>query len=99
MTARKLVHVAFGLPALLAGVATREQLLLFLAAALVHNAVLLPRYSGRRLEGAGPRLAGHDAGILLYPAVLLLLALLLPGRHDAVAVAWTVLAFGDGAAS
>ncbi len=43
--------------------------------------------------------AGSRSGIVLYPAAVLLLIGILPGRPDIVAAAWGVLAAGDGMAT
>ena len=95
-TARKLVHVFYGLFALALRWLTPAAAVGMAAAALLHNRFLLPRYAPSIVRSTDRSAAG---GLLLYPAAVLRLVLLFPGRPDLVAAAWAVLAFGDGCAA
>lgn len=66
------------------------------AAALAFNWLALPRLLGHRLASA--RRGASDRGVLLYPAVILLLIVVFRERLEMVAFAWGVLAIGDAAA-
>ena len=66
------------------------------AAALAFNWLALPRLLGHRLASA--RRGASDLGVLLYPAVILLLIVMFRERLEMVAFAWGVLALGDAAA-
>jgi uncharacterized protein (TIGR00297 family) len=98
-TARQWVHVGSGLFALLLRVLTGRQAAAMAAAALVFNALLLPRVGGRQLYRPVDHERGFPVGILLYPLSVLLLMLAFPSRLDIAAAAWGILAFGDGAAT
>lgn len=95
-TLRKLLHIAFGLFAFTlrwlpwwaaAGVA---------AAAVVGNWLVLHRIVGRSVARHE---RGFDAGIVLYPISVLLLVLLFRERLAFAAIAWVLLAAGDGVAT
>ncbi len=96
--ARKSVHMAVG------GVAFAMRPLgplgstLAALAAVLHNALLLPLYGGRRLWRAGESERGFALGIVLYPIAVLLLVLLYWNRLEIAAAVWGILAFGDGMA-
>jgi uncharacterized protein (TIGR00297 family) len=98
-TARQWVHVGSGLFALLLRVLTGRHAAAMAAAALVFNALLLPRLGGRQLYRPVDHERGFPVGILLYPLSVLLLMLVFPSRLDIAAAAWGILAFGDGAAT
>ena len=68
-------------------------------AALVFNALLLPRIGGKRLYRPADHDRGFPLGILLYPLSVWMLTLAFPSRLDIAAAAWGILAFGDGAAT
>jgi len=90
---RKLVHIGIGFAALLlkfipwwAGAAA-------CAIAVVSNTFVLPRLI--------PSIARskRDVGIILYPAVVGLLIVIFRDRLHFAAIAWALLAFGDGFAT
>jgi uncharacterized protein (TIGR00297 family) len=98
-TARQIVHMSMGAFALLLRVLTWWQAAILAVAALVFNAVVLPRTGGRAIIRPADVSRGYPSGILLYPVSVLLLILAFPARLDIVAGAWGILAFGDGAAT
>jgi uncharacterized protein (TIGR00297 family) len=93
---RKLVHIAFGVFALTlklipwwaaAGVA---------ACAVIGNWLLLHRIVGKHIARDE---RGFDAGIILYPFAVMLLIIVFRDRLHIAAIAWALLAFGDGVAT
>lgn len=96
---RKLLHVAMGGFALLLPWLTWWQAALLALTALLHNLFLLPRYGGRAVFRGEAARVGHDPGIVLYPASILLLTLLFRHQMPIVAAAWGMLALGDGMAT
>jgi uncharacterized protein (TIGR00297 family) len=98
-TARQWVHVGSGLFALLLRVLNGWQAATLAFAALVFNALLLPRFGGKRLYRPVDHDRGFPLGILLYPLSVLMLTLAFPTRLDIAAAAWGILAFGDGFAT
>lgn len=96
---RQLIHVSFGFAALAVPFLGASGTMFLLAAALLWNAFLFPRFGGRRLWRREERERGVSVGMILYPAVLLALALLFRHRLEIVVAVWGVLAFGDGAAT
>ena len=94
---RKAVHAGMGLFALAFRWLTWEQAALCALAALLFNLFVIPRF-GRGLYRAA---SGHrDAGIVAYPAVVLVLILICRGQYLPMAAAvWAMMAFGDPAAS
>jgi uncharacterized protein (TIGR00297 family) len=97
--ARQWVHIGSGLFALLLRFMTWWQGAALAACALLFNVLVLPHIGGRRLYRPTDEARGFPLGILLYPLAVLLLILAFPTRPDIAAVAWAVLAFGDGAAT
>lgn len=95
---RKVLHVGFGLGALLLRWLTPWQTAALMAAALVFNLVLLNRLSGGRLLKPTERRGGFSWGFALYPAVLLVVIVVFHNRLELVAAIWAVVAFGDGMA-
>jgi dolichol kinase len=85
--------------ALLLRVLTWWQAALCALAALLFNAVVLPRAGGRAIIRPADASRGYPFGILIYPVSVLLLILAFPARLDIAASAWGILAFGDGAAT
>ena len=98
-TARQIVHMSMSVFALLLRVLTWWQAALCAAAALVFNAVVLPRAGGRAIIRPADASRGYPVGILIYPVSVLLLILAFPERLDIAASAWGILALGDGAAT
>jgi dolichol kinase len=97
-TARKLVHIAAGAPALLLRWLSWPEAALMALAALLFNGLVLPRVGGRALW-RGERGRPYDPGILLYPAAVLALVLVFRGRLALAAAVWGVMACGDGMAT
>src|SRR6185503_7660119 len=95
-TLRKSLHVAFGL-----GAATLKWLpwwaaAIIAACAVVGNMVVLHRIVGRTVARHE---RGYDAGIVFYPLAVLALIVVFRNHLEIAAVAWTILAFGDGFAT
>jgi len=93
---RKFLHIAFGLFAVTllwlpwrvaAGIA---------ALAVVCNWLILHRVVGR---GVSRHERGYDEGIVMYPAAVVLLIVIFNWHVEIAAVAWVLLAFGDGFAT
>jgi uncharacterized protein (TIGR00297 family) len=96
---RQIVHMAMGGFALLLRDLPWWVAAFLAGSALAFNIFVLPRVGGRRLFRPADVARGYPAGILFYPAAVLLLILLFPDRPDISAAAWGILAFGDGAAT
>ncbi|HYC88019.1 MAG TPA: DUF92 domain-containing protein [Thermoanaerobaculia bacterium] len=95
-TLRKGLHIAFGLAAF-----GLKWLPWYVAAgvcvvAIAGNGLLLHRLVGRSVARHE---RGFDAGILLYPVMVLLLVLVFRERLVYAAIGWAMLAFGDGIAT
>jgi uncharacterized protein (TIGR00297 family) len=95
-TLRKSIHIAIGLFAF-----TLKWLPWWLAAlvaalAVLGNFMVLHRIVGTRVARHE---RGWDAGIVLYPAAVLVLILVFRNHIPLAAAAWTTLAFGDGFAT
>ncbi len=99
MLARKGLHVAMGGFAVLLAWLSWPQAALLAAVALLHNLFVLPRYGRQRFYRGAARERGHDVGIVLYPAMVLVLILVFRERLELVAAAWGMLAAGDGFAT
>ena len=97
--ARQWVHIGSGAFAILLRWLTWWQAALLALTALVFNLLLLPRLGGRQIYRPTDVARGFPLGILLYPLSVLLLILTFPSRLDIVAVAWAILAVGDGTAT
>ncbi len=94
---RKAVHAGMGFFALALRWLDWRGAALCAAAALAFNVFVLPRI-GRALYRDATR--RHDAGIVAYPAVVLLLILVFGGTDlPLVAAVWAMMAFGDPAAA
>jgi uncharacterized protein (TIGR00297 family) len=95
-TLRKSLHIAFGFVAFTLKWLPWQVAAAVCVAAIVGNWLVLHRVVGR---GVARDARGYDAGIVLYPVAVLLLILVFRHRlHDA-AIAWAMLAFGDGVAT
>lgn len=95
---RQTVHVLAGALALTLPWLTWPQAVLIGASGVVFNLVLLPRLSPRLFRPADRR-RPLLSGIVLYPAAVLGLVLCFPSRLDLAAIAWVILAAGDGMAT
>ena len=94
---RQGVHFAVGTLALLLPHLDRAEAAILCSAGIAVNVVVLPRLPWtRRLFRRQERLFG---GIVLYPVMVLVLVLVLPGYPVLAAGAWAVLAAGDSASS
>lgn len=103
---RKQVHVAFGGAALLLRWLPFPGVLALAGAAVLFNALILPRIprlahnlyrDHARERDAGARYTTVRSGIFWYPVAVLLAVLLFPA--PIAAAAWGFLAVGDGAAA
>lgn len=93
---RKTLHIAFGAFAF-----SLKWLPWWAAAgvcvvAIIGNWLVLHRVVG---PGVARHERGYDAGIVLYPIAVLLLILVFHDRLAFAAIAWALLAFGDGVAT
>lgn len=93
---RKSIHIAIGFAAI-----SLKWLPWRLAAAVaavfvVVNWLVLHRIVGKRVARHA---RGYDAGIVLYPAAVCALILIFNWHIALAAVAWVILAFGDGSAT
>ncbi|MCB1042208.1 MAG: DUF92 domain-containing protein [Acidobacteria bacterium] len=93
---RKLVHISMVAFALLIGRVPPWAICLCCALALINNLFVLPLITGRSLERDLDRQRGFALGIVLYPAVLLLLSLIFYRAQVFLAVGWGAMAIGDG---
>jgi uncharacterized protein (TIGR00297 family) len=95
-TLRKSLHIAFGFAAFFLRWLDWKVAALVCVAAIVSNWLVLHRLVGKRVARDA---RGYDAGIVLYPIAVLLLILVFRHRLHYAAVAWVMLAFGDGVAT
>jgi uncharacterized protein (TIGR00297 family) len=93
---RKSLHIAFGLFAFTLRWLPWWGAAVVAALAVLGNWLVLHRIVGTGVARA-PR--GYDAGIVLYPTMVLLLILVFRDALHYAAIAWVLLAFGDGVAS
>ena len=93
---RKSLHIAFGLFAFTLKWLPWWGAALVAGAAVVGNWLLLHRIVGRHVARDE---RGYDRGIVLYPFAVLLLILVFHDRLHYAAIAWAMLAFGDGIAT
>lgn len=98
-TTRQIVHIAMGVFALALRALTWWQAAICALAALLFNALVLPRAGGRTIIRPVDAARGYPLGILIYPVAVLMLVLAFPDRLDVAASAWGILAFGDGSAT
>jgi uncharacterized protein (TIGR00297 family) len=96
---RKLVHVAVGGLAFAVRPLGLLGALACAVAAILHNALLLPLYGGRRMWRQRETESGYAFGIVVYPVTVLLLLLVYARRLEIAAATWGILAFGDGMAT
>ena len=95
-TLRKSIHIAAGF-----GAIALKWIPWRIAAALcvlgvIANWLILHRIVGKRVARHG---RGFDGGIVLYPAVIGLLIVVFNWHIEIAAIAWAILAFGDGFAT
>ena len=95
-TLRKTIHIGVGFGAIALKYIPWRYAALIAAAAIVANWLLLHRLVGRRVARHE---RGWDAGIVFYPAAVCLLILAFNWHIEMAAVAWVILAFGDGFAT
>ncbi len=95
-TLRKSLHIAFGLFAFSLKWVPWWVAALVAALAVFGNFMVLHRIVGTRVARHEQ---GWDAGIVLYPAAVLVLILVFRNHLPLAAAAWTTLAFGDGFAT
>ena len=96
---RQAVHISMGAWALLLRWITWPQAAALATVALLFVWLVLPRIGGRALYRPGDHARGYPVGMLLYPFLVLLLVLVFRVRLDIVAMAWGILAAGDGFAT
>jgi len=96
---RKILHITMVGFALLIGRISASLIVLLCLAAFVHNLFVLPWITRKSLLRDTEKKEGYSLGMLLYPAVLFLLSLLFYKSQVFVAIAWGMMAFGDGFAS
>jgi uncharacterized protein (TIGR00297 family) len=95
-TLRKSLHIAFGFAAFSLKWLPWTVAAAVCVVAIASNWLLLHRLVGRRVARHE---RGFDAGIVLYPVMVLALILLFHNRLHYAAIAWVMLAFGDGIAT
>jgi uncharacterized protein (TIGR00297 family) len=97
--ARRLVHLGSGALAFSLAYLTILQAAALAGAAILFNALVLPRIGGQALFRDGERRHPIASGILLYPVAVLLLILLFGWRMEVAAAGWVIMAAGDPAAA
>jgi uncharacterized protein (TIGR00297 family) len=95
-TLRKSIHIAVGLGAIALKFVQWRYVALIAAGFIVINWLLLHRIVGR---GVSRHERGWDAGIVLYPAAVCALVVVFNWHIEIAAVAWVLMAFGDGFAT
>ena len=95
-TLRKSIHIAVGLGAITLKFVQWRYVALIAAGFIVINWLLLHRIVGR---GVARHERGWDAGIVLYPAAVCVLIVVFNWHIEIAAVAWVLMAFGDGSAT
>lgn len=93
---RKFLHIVFGLFALSLKFLPWRIAALVAAGAVLVNWFVLHRVVGKRVARHE---RGWDWGIVLYPAAVLALILIFNWHIEIAAVAWVIMAFGDGFAT
>jgi uncharacterized protein (TIGR00297 family) len=93
---RKSLHIAFGFGAFALRWLSWEAAAAVCVVAILSNWLLLHRLVGRSVARDE---RGYDAGIVIYPIAVLLLVLVFRDRLHYAAIAWALLAFGDGIAT
>jgi len=90
---RKFLHIAMGFGALLLTRIPWRYAALIGVAGIIGNWLILHRVVGRRVSRNE---RGWDAGIVLYPFAVTVLIVVFNWHLEIAAVAWVLLAFGDG---
>jgi uncharacterized protein (TIGR00297 family) len=90
---RKFLHIGMGFGALLLTRIPWRYAALIGVAAIIGNWLLLHRIVGRRVSRHE---RGWDIGIVLYPFAVTVLIIVFHWHLEIAAVAWVLLAFGDG---
>jgi uncharacterized protein (TIGR00297 family) len=93
---RKSLHILFGLFAFTLRWLPWWMAAIVAACAVLGNWLLLHRIFGR---GVARSERGYDAGIVIYPLTVLLLIVVFRDALHYAAIAWVLLAFGDGVAT
>ena len=93
---RKSIHVTVGLFAVALKWIPWRIAALVAAVAVIGNWLILHRLVGKRVARHE---RGYDAGIILYPLSIFLLIVIFNWHIELAAVAWAILAFGDGTAT
>jgi uncharacterized protein (TIGR00297 family) len=93
---RKLLHIGFGLGAVSLRWLPWQAAAGIAALAVLGNWLVLHRIFG---PAVARHERGFDAGIVLYPAVVLVLILVFRHQLGIAAVSWCILGFGDGFAT
>lgn len=95
-TLRKSIHIAFGFGAIALKWVPWRIAVVICAVAVVGNWLILHRVFGRRVARHE---RGWDSGIILYPLAVGILIVTFNWHVELAAVAWVLLAFGDGFAT
>lgn len=93
---RKSLHIAIGLGAITLRWLPWWAAAAVAAAAVVGNWLVLHRLVGKQVSRHE---RGWDAGMVIYPFAVLLLIVIFRERLSIAAIAWVILAFGDGFAT
>lgn len=96
---RRMVHISMVGFALCIGRIPAWAIVLLCFSALMFNVWVLPRLSKGRLERENELAKGFSVGMLAYPLVLGLLAIVFYRAQLYLAIGWGCLAFGDGFAN
>lgn len=93
---RKVVHIGMAGFALAVGRLEPGIISLLCGVAFLFNWLVLPKLTKGSLERETDKHRGFSIGILIYPAVLLLLSLVFFEQQIFMVIAWGAMAFGDG---
>jgi uncharacterized protein (TIGR00297 family) len=93
---RKSIHIVTGLLVVSLKYVPWRIAALIAAVAVIGNWLILHRVVGKRVARDA---RGWDAGIILYPLSVCLLIIIFSWHIELAAVAWAILAFGDGTAT
>ena len=95
-TLRKSIHIAFGFGAIALYWVPWRIAAIVCAIAVLGNWLLLHRVFGK---GVARHERGYDQGIILYPLAVGVLIVTFNWHIELAAIAWVILAFGDGFAT